>query len=563
MEAHLKPTVWEENAWLHSNVTSVVNLRLAKMEEKLRVVIEDQIAKLLLPSGIPSTVEELQSVVKETFGIPVEFSLQYLDSEFKDFFTLHKSDQIKHKDTIKVVKAAPILLELHPVDHLDSSFGQQSTDCESRSDADSVVLSTESSFGSVSSQASTVILPKKSSTERCQPWPKQFPIPQFAYETEMCLERAAEDYQINGTSLNTSKVKADILEKMCETMYTYTAYPSGAQISDVADALCMKYPFLKESGSFSGIYGWQQSLKYKMANYRTKLRGFGVPEVMCNALKRKSPADQKSAKSIKKPRKAEVNYLPPYPAGENEEIQEQERIQLLTEVRKRDNSKVIKDKMGKTFAHRRNEIVNQSPSIEDINARWPALFEASQIQDEFYRITMVHLESKFMAKLDEYTPKLLNLYQAKGGAMGLRLQAILLKAPTNPNTNVTRAVVIRCLVVYLGESLDHLLKEYDDADGDSVSQDLAVQRMTIYTIKSNGSEDPDDVGIIVEGQKVLTALGDLTRACSILIGLTYAVNLAYPKELKYTFEVFQKLLLELDCSKLSPKVNSLKNKLLA
>lgn len=104
---------------------------------------------------------------------------------------------------------------------------------------------------------------------------------------------------------------------------------------------------------------------------------------------------------------------------------------------------------------------------------------------------------------------------------------------------------------------------FQDADGDSVSQDLAVQRMTIYTIKSNGSEDPDDVGIIVEGQKVLTALGDLTRACSILIGLTYAVNLAYPKELKYTFEVFQKLLLELDCSKLSPKVNSLKNKLLA
>ncbi|KAK0148915.1 hypothetical protein N1851_010668 [Merluccius polli] len=231
---------------------------------------------------------------------------------------------------------------------------------------------------------------------------------------------------------------------------------------------------------------------------------------MCNALKRKSPADQKSAKSVKKPRKAEVNYLPPYPAGENEESQEQERIQLLTEVTKRDNSK---------------------------------------IQDEFCRITMVHLEPKFMAKLDEYTPKLVNLFQAKSG---LRLQAILLKAPTNPNTNVTRAVVLRCLVVYLGESLDDLLKEYDDADGDSVSRDLAVQRMKIYT-KTNASEAPDKVGIVVEGMTVLTALGNFSRACSMLLGLTYAVNLAYPKELKYTFEVFQKLLLELDSSKLSPK----------
>ena len=123
-----------------------------------------------------------------------------------------------------------------------------------------------------------------------------------------------------------------------------------------------------------------------MANYRTKLRGYGVPEVMCNALKRKSPADQKSAKNVKKPRKAEVNYLPPYPAGEDEESQEHERIQLLTEVRKRDNNKIIKEKMAKTFAHRRNDIVNQSPTIEDIKARWPALFEASNVS---YRCTLI------------------------------------------------------------------------------------------------------------------------------------------------------------------------------
>ncbi|XP_053529628.1 uncharacterized protein LOC128628817 [Ictalurus punctatus] len=102
-----------------------------------------------------------------------------------------------------------------------------------------------------------------------------------------------------------------------------------------------------------------------------------------------------------------------------------------------------------------------------------------------------------------------------------------------------------------------------DADEDSVSQDLAVQRIKIYNIKSNTSEVPDDTGIVVEGVKVLIALGNFPRACSMLLGLTYAVNLAYPKELRYMFEVFQKLLLELDCSKLSPKPNSLKNKILA
>ena len=102
-----------------------------------------------------------------------------------------------------------------------------------------------------------------------------------------------------------------------------------------------------------------------------------------------------------------------------------------------------------------------------------------------------------------------------------------------------------------------------DADEDSVSEDLAVQSLKIYSTKANTAEDPDNIGIVVDGVKVLTALGNFPRACSLLVGLAYAVNLAYPKELRYTLEVFQKLLLGLDSSKLSPKVNSLKNKLLA
>lgn len=71
------------------------------------------------------------------------------------------------------------------------------------------------------------------------------------------------------------------------------------------------------------------------------------------------------------------------------------------------------------------------------------------------------------------------------------------------------------------------------------------------------------MGIVVEGVKVLTALGNFPRACSMLVGLAYALDLAYPKKLRYTLEVFQKLFLELDCLRLSPKVNTLKTKLLA
>ena len=75
------------------------------------------------------------------------------------------------------------------------------------------------------------------------------------------------------------------------------------------------------------------------------------------------------------------------------------------------------------------------------------------------------------------------------------------------------------------------------------------------------SNSPKNIGIVIEGMEVITGLGDIARACSVLLGLTYALNVDYPRQLKYTFEVFQKLFLKLDDSKLSNKVQSPKSKL--
>jgi hypothetical protein len=51
--------------------------------------------------------------------------------------------------------------------------------------------------------------------------------------------------------------------------------------------------------------------------------------------------------------------------------------------------------------------------------------EPIQIKEDFRRITTVALESTFIQKLDEYTPKLLDLFKTKGGAVKEDKQKIL------------------------------------------------------------------------------------------------------------------------------------------
>ncbi|XP_042578887.1 uncharacterized protein LOC122137191 [Cyprinus carpio] len=168
-----------------------------------------------------------------------------------------------------------------------------------------------------------------------------------------------------------------------------------------------------------------------------------------------------------------------------------------------------------------------------------------------------------MSALDRHTPKLLTLFRAKGGALGKRLEIImeLLQDSVPSSTERTREVVLRCLIEYLGEQGGHLIKEFNDTEN---LEELEQVIMAITVTPKPGastSNSPKNIGIVIEGMEVITGLGDIARACSVLLGLTYALNLDYPRQLKYTFKVFQKLFLELDDSKLSNKVQSLKSNL--
>uniref|UniRef100_A0A3Q2T7Y7 PB1 domain-containing protein n=1 Tax=Fundulus heteroclitus TaxID=8078 RepID=A0A3Q2T7Y7_FUNHE len=411
---------------------------------KLRIILGSNNAeKLTIESGMPKYVEDLSSEIKRKFDIEGDIRLQYMDSDFdNEFVNLNQISDIQDKSIVKIIPLS---------DSVNISQG-------------SMNQSEEETY--LSSSSDTIILSSDSETTRSH-----------------CANQV---FISNGNLLSPGhKLKSDILESLAQEIIKFKAYPSNLEIESVAQALIKKI-----------------SLKYKMANYRTKLRKLGCPELSINSLKHK-PADRcHPAYDVKKPRKAEVHFCPPYPDGETQDSLEDDRLTLLSEVKKRHNDKVVlvKEKMAKTFAYRRQEVVKDKPMVTEFKIRWPG-FKCL----EFYTICDF---------IDWLCPLFL-----------------------------------------------HYVK---DADGTAVQRELGLLTLGIYSIKVKGGDattPPADVGIVVEGVEVLHDLGDIASVCALLMGVIYALNLSYPKGLKAFFEVLQKLFLELNTNNLSTKVQMLKNKM--
>ena len=70
-----------------------------------------------------------------------------------------------------------------------------------------------------------------------------------------------------------------------------------------------------------------------------------------------------------------------------------------------------------------------------------------------------------------------------------------------------------------------------------------------------------DWAVVLEGSIVLRHLPDLGTAFAYLVGLLYAMNIDYPKEMRYTFEAIQIIFFKLG-SQCSQRTRSLQTKLL-
>ncbi|KAJ4935829.1 hypothetical protein JOQ06_017356 [Pogonophryne albipinna] len=107
-----------------------------------------------------------------------------------------------------------------------------------------------------------------------------------------------------------------------------------------------------------------------------------------------------------------------------------------------------------------------------------------------------------------------------------------------------------------------IFKEYQASASEDAKRDMANTLMGIYTLQRDVDGQPEDVGIVIEGNIVMDNLGSVIVGFVMLLGLIYALDLSFPDNFKHTFEFMQKVVMNLDGHKLNGKIESLKIKLL-
>lgn len=311
----------------------------------LRVILnKDNIRKIHIDS-LPETLDEFMALLKRKLGIEDDLIVQYEDKDFEN--------ELCNLTDLSELPAERATLKVSVQNSTESYHTDSTSDTAS-------LLSSPSSHDASPSR---------------KPWPEVFEIPRFSYDVELLLRRGNEAYQKDGSLLNIRRdTKSEILDVLIEKMYSYDAYPSREQYDVVAQSLIKRHPCLREPGSAKGWYCWKFSLKFKMGNYRTKLRMAGCPELQVNS----RPSGPK--RKLKKAKKNEVNFLPALPEGTTQNALEEERLQILEEMKKKTaDVKKVEQMMANTFSLRRKEIVEEEPPVSEVKKKWPALFTEQQV----------------------------------------------------------------------------------------------------------------------------------------------------------------------------------------
>ncbi len=252
-----------------------------------------------------NNLEELISKLKERLNLQYDLMLHYEDPQFHyAFCNLTDITELPDSPTLKIVSLKNVSLTL-------------SSAC---------ALSSASSFN-------MEILPRTEETSR-DPWPSTSEVPDFSVDIE--YRQGNQIYMRDGMRMSVSQdMEHDILQKLAEEMYKFSAYLQDEHFTTIAEALTVKHPCLAEPGSTSGCYGWKNSLKFKMGHLCSRLHNCGMEDVLVNKRTQQNRDGKPPEKNLKESRRSETNFLPNIPQSQDASTFHSSRKLLENENRKR------------------------------------------------------------------------------------------------------------------------------------------------------------------------------------------------------------------------------------
>ena len=215
------------------------------MKVKLSKIGSTDVLKLVLDENV-CCIDDLHHSACLKFNVSLEdFTLQYLDPDFKEFINL--------TDISDVADLMSLCL------------------CHKGSKTDSVIA--DSGTASVELRQAT--------------WPKIFELPEFHGVVQLFLRSAEETFSKNGAvAVVPWHVKVRLLDAISNKIYSFTAYASGEHILQVAQSLVEQYPSLQCKTAPNEWEAWANAIAFKMGNFRSKMCKLGCEEVQLNGGRR-------------------------------------------------------------------------------------------------------------------------------------------------------------------------------------------------------------------------------------------------------------------------------------
>ncbi|XP_053337594.1 uncharacterized protein LOC128509780 [Clarias gariepinus] len=350
--------------------------------------------------------------------------------------------------------------------------------------------------------------------------PAGFAIPLFPRELQAKLDDK-EPCQ------KSSKDRHRIIRVLHEAMMEHAMYPTNAEYVQVAKALIVKYPFLKDLEG-NGYHTWHQSLKRKFKTERAPLVHDDEVRRSKKFGHKKCRLSEQSPAACHRSESEAIAVI-----GEDaSSIEGHVNVLHIQYSKMRPDTLVVKDRMQRTFAWRRREI-RDGMTVEDTLKKYPFLKTPSGLCDEVDRMhsSPVSLSQRFKEGFTSIVPKVVELQRNAPLAKIYKEAREEMLAEDLPDSDFRAALIL----------LPHIFKEkaeslitLGECDADNPYPTIQLLETDWKMVFSKRVQ----VLVKADGVEVCRGIG-VEEGILAAFSAYYVFNLAYPPYMKNTLTFLQ------------------------